>query len=88
MEAEQLYKWILVVSEARERLDLPVGLIEEAMAAPQTAFGTSYLAGLIPSDQDSGKRAGTARDDKPLSYWLLDCCHQRFIVLLYATSGR
>jgi hypothetical protein len=53
-EAEQLYNWILIANEARERLDLPVGTIEEAMATLQTAFGASYLASLIPSDQEPG----------------------------------
>ena len=69
-EAEQLYNWILIANEARERLDLPVGTIEEAIATLQTAFGASYLGSLIPSDQEPGKRVVTARDDKPLSYWL------------------
>jgi hypothetical protein len=30
--AEKLYDWIRIANEARERLDLPVGTIEEAIA--------------------------------------------------------
>src|ERR1700678_4165215 len=55
-EAEQLYNWIPIANEARERLDLPVGTIEEAMATLQTAFGASYPASLIPSDHGPDTR--------------------------------
>ena len=68
--AESLYDWIRIANEARERIDLPVGTIEEAIATLQSAFGDMYLGSLIPSDQDHSKRIVTARDDRPLAYWL------------------
>jgi hypothetical protein len=68
--AESLYDWIRIANEARERIDLPVGTIEEAIATLQSAFGDTYLGSLIPSDQDHSKRIVTARDDRPLAYWL------------------
>ncbi len=67
---ESLYEWICVANEARERIDLPVGTIEEAIATLQSAFGDAYLGSLIPSDQDHSKRIVTARDDRPMAYWL------------------
>jgi len=68
--AESLYDWIRIANEARERVDLPVGIIEEAIATLQSAFGDTYLVGLLPADQDHSKRIVTARDDRPLAYWL------------------
>lgn len=68
--ADKLYDWIRIANEARERLDLPVGAIEEAIATLESAFGDMYLASLMPSDQEHSKRIVTARDDRPLAYWL------------------
>jgi hypothetical protein len=68
--ADKLYDWIRVANEARERLDLPAGAIEEAIATLDSAFGDTYLGSLFPSDQEDSKRIVTARDDRPLAYWL------------------
>jgi len=68
--AVSLYDWIRIANEARERIDLPVGTIEEAIATLETAFGDTYLAGLLPANDDHSKRIVTARDDRPLAYWL------------------
>jgi hypothetical protein len=68
--AESRYGWIRIANEARERIDLPVGTIEEAIATLRSAFGDSYLASLLPRDGDHSKRIVTARDDRPLAYWL------------------
>jgi hypothetical protein len=68
--AASLYDWIRIANEARERIDLPVGVIEEAIATLERAFGGPYLASLLPKDEDHSKRIVTARDDRPLAYWL------------------
>jgi hypothetical protein len=68
--AENVYNWISIANEARERIELPVGTIEDAIATLQSAFGETYLAGLLPADEDHSKRIVTARDDSPLVYWL------------------
>lgn len=68
--AASLYGWIRIAYEARERIDLPVGAIEEAIATLESAFGDPYLASLLPQDEDHSKRIVTARDDRPLAYWL------------------
>ena len=68
--AASLYNWIRIANEARERIDLPVGAIEEAVATLESAFGDPYLASLLPRDEDHSKRFVTARDDRLLVYWL------------------
>jgi hypothetical protein len=68
--AASLYNWIRIANEARERIDLPIGAIEEAIATLESAFGDQYLASLLPKDEDHSKRIVTARDDRPLAYWL------------------
>ena len=68
--AQRLYEWIVVANEARERLDLPPGAIEDAISVLQKAFGNDYLDALLPSDDNPLKRFVTADEDEPLAYWL------------------
>jgi len=68
--AESLYEWIRVASEARERMDLPPGAIENAVSVLQKAFGDEYLQTLLPSEGEPRRRIITAREDEPLGYWL------------------
>jgi hypothetical protein len=84
--AEKLYDWIRIANEARERLDLPVGTIEDAVATLESAFGDAYLDGLMPSDEESSKRIVTARDDRPLAYWLSGPGLDSSVVQLVETS--
>jgi hypothetical protein len=84
--AAQLYDWICIANAARERLDMPVGTIEEAIATLESAFGDTYLGSLIPSDEEHGKRIVTARDDRPLAYWLSGPGLDSSVVQLVETS--
>jgi len=67
---ERLYEWISVANEARERLDLPPGVIERGITILRQAFGDEYLETLLPAEGDPQKRIVTAREDEPLGYWL------------------
>jgi len=64
----ELYSWITVANENRERLNLPPGVIEQHIAHLKTALGAPFLSTLL---QKSSSGAGLmSESNNPLRAWL------------------
>jgi len=65
----ELYYWIQVANESRERFLLPVGLVEESIARLKSVMGHAFLASLLERvEQPVGVLVG--EEINPLRLWL------------------
>ncbi len=64
----ELYSWITVANESRERFNLPLGVIEQRIAHLKTALGAEFLSSLL---EKSNSGAGISSEStNPLRIWL------------------
>src|SRR6267142_162049 len=65
----ELYYWIRVANESRERFFLPVGLIEESIARLKSVMGQAFLATVLQkTEQPIALLVG--EEINPLRLWL------------------
>lgn len=65
----ELYYWIQVANEGRDRFMLPVGLVEDSIARLKMVLGEAYLSRLLEKKKE-GVGVFVAEDVNPLIVWL------------------
>ncbi len=66
---DQLYDWIRIANESRDRFLLPVGLIEDSIALLRQILGEAYLLQLLQK-KEQPLQALVTEESTPLRIWL------------------